>query len=311
MAPTAPARDVSPTPPGGPRLRRTTKNRIVGLLFVSPAIVLMLVVIAYPLIYGIALGFFDVNTFTLEMAFTGLDNFASALTGGPEFVNALGRTVMWAVATVVVQVVAGVGLAMLLNRRLWGQGALRMMAIMPYLLPVVSVTTVWKWMLDESRGVVNHGLEAIGLSGVPWLSSPRMAFVTLVLISGWRLFPFILIAILGRLQSIPIELNEAARCDGATSWQVFWHVTLPQLRGVLVVTAFLRFIWDFNEFDVIALLTGGGPARSTETLPLLIYGELFHGAGPGQAAAIADLVLIVLAVFCVLYFRVNRSEANE
>jgi multiple sugar transport system permease protein len=308
----APPRGI---PPGSTTRRRPklrTRNMLLGIVLILPAVITMIVVVAYPLAFGVSLGFFDVRLLTLDRTFVGLANFVEVLTGDAQFVSSLWINTKFAVATVIVQTVVGVGMALLLNRVFFGRSVARGIVLFPYLVPVIAATTVWRWMMDESNGLLNYLILASGISDEPigWLSTPNWAMFSLILVASWRLFPFVLIAVLGRLQNIPRELYEAAWVDGASRWQTFWHITLPQLRGVLIVTVFLRFIWDFNDFDIIALMTGGGPARSTETLPFLIYSELFNGASPGVAAAIADLVLAILAAFFALYFWVVRPNRD-
>src|SRR5262249_49800816 len=149
----------------------------------------------------------------------------------------------------------------------------RSLAIFPYLLPVVVAAAVWKWMFNDTYGIVNQILMQLGIidQRIAWISDPNYALFGVIIVNAWRCFPFIVIATLGRLQNIPRQLYEAARIDGANSWSMFWDITLPQLRSVLAVSVFLRFIWDFNDFNMIALITNGGPAGRTQTIPILIY----------------------------------------
>ncbi|MHA6616536.1 carbohydrate ABC transporter permease [Pseudonocardia sp. DLS-67] len=309
----APPRGIPPGPAPRRRLKLSTRNTLLGIVMILPAVITMIVVVAYPLVFGVSLGFFDVRLLTLDRTFVGLENFVDVLTGDAQFVSSLWINTKFAVATVIVQTVVGIGMALLLNRVFFGRSVARGIVLFPYLVPVIAATTVWRWMMDESNGLLNYLIITLGISDEPigWLSTPNWAMFSLILVASWRLFPFVLIAVLGRLQNIPRELYEAAWVDGASRWQTFWHITLPQLRSVLIVTVFLRFIWDFNDFDIIALMTGGGPARSTETLPFLIYSELFNGASPGVAAAIADLVLVILAAFFALYFWVVKPNRDR
>jgi multiple sugar transport system permease protein len=143
---------------------------------------------------------------------------------------------------------------------------------------------------------------------LPWLSRMPYAMITVVLIGTWKLFPFVVITVLARLQSIPDQLYEAARIDGAGPFARFWDITLPQIRTILSLIILLRFIWDFKEFDLIFLLTGGGPQISTQTLPLLIYKEAFGALHLGRGAAVSMLMFLVMLVLFVLYLRQHRRE---
>jgi multiple sugar transport system permease protein len=166
-------------------------------------------------------------------------------------------------------------------------------------------------MFNDVYGILNHVLLAAGIVDMPldWLGSMPNAMLSVILIGAWKYFPFVVIAVLARLQTIPPQLYEAATIDGAGAWARFWDVTLPQLRDVLVVITLLRTIWDFKEFDLIYLLTGGGPVTSTQTLPLLVYKQAFGLNAMGTASTYAIGMLIVLLAFMVLYLaRIGREK---
>jgi len=291
---------------------RRWRESLFGLVLIVPALAAFLLLIAGPLARGVALAFSRVQAITLKARFAGLDNFQRIFEDS-QFFHALWITIQYAVIGVLLQVVVGVGMALLLNQRFYGRAAARGLAIFPYLVPVIVATTVWTWLLHDTYGIVNYWLRGLGLSEQPiaWLADPALALPTVILISTWRVFPFVVIALLGRMQNIPGELYDAARADGASSWAMFWDITLPQLRSVLVVTILLRFIWDFNDFTTVALLTGGGPAERTLTLPILIYQLGFLQHQLGLAAAVADLTLIALTAVFIVYFWTARPLRSQ
>jgi multiple sugar transport system permease protein len=171
----------------------------------------------------------------------------------------------------------------------------------------VVAVLVWKWLFNDLYGIINHLMMWTGILSMPidFLGSMPNAMISIILVGAWKYFPFVVIAVLARLQSIPEHLYEAARIDGAGWWSRFWDVTLPQLRQVLVVIVLLRAIWDFKEFDLIYLLTGGGPVISTQTLPLMVYKDAFALNQMGSASAVAVMMMAVMLIFMTFYLRLS------
>lgn len=286
-----------------------------GLILLIPALVIFLVVIAYPVVYGISRAFFAVNRLTLSAQWVGFANFAAELFGPTaKLLSGARLSIIFAVGTTLVQLVVGVAAALLLNRPFFGRSLARGLAIFPYMVPIVVAVLVWKWMLNDQLGIVNHSMLASGLIDAPiaWFNQD-WAMTSVILIGAWRYFPFIVLVVLARLQSIPRALYDAARLDGASSWAQFWDVTLPQLRTVLLVTVGLRIVWEFNDFDLIALATNGGPAGATETLPLNVYSVTFFGAGLGRGAALSTIILtvILLAYLAIHIWNARRAMKQE
>lgn len=298
--------------PSGPRLSATARDRLFAMGLVVPGLVVFSLIVLWPLLRGVWLAFSDVQFLTLSSEWVGLENFRQVLSD-PDFWDALWLTTVITLVSVSLQLVLGVGAALLLNQQFYGRSLVRGLTIFPYLVPIVVATMVWKWMLNDTYGIVNHFLVSVGIVDKPilWLSSTKWALPSVILVSVWRLFPFIVLAVLGRLQNIPQQLYDAAKTDGASQFAMFKDVTLPQLRSVLVVTLFLRLIWDFNDFNLIALLTGGGPAGSTTTLPILIHRQALVDHQLGQAAATADVALVALTFFFMLYFWCAKPLKDE
>jgi multiple sugar transport system permease protein len=285
---------------------------LIGMLLIAPTILIFALVIAYPLVYAVYLSFFSIYTPTLKGEWVGLENYRLMLTSG-EFWVSLWTTILWTVGTLTLQIVLGVAMALLLNLNFYFRSLARSLVLFPYFVSTVVAVLVWRWMFNDVYGILNRALIVSGISDMPldWLGSMPNAMISVILVGAWKYFPFVVIAVLARLQTIPDELYEAARIDGAGAWSRFWDVTLPQLREVLVVIVLLRTIWDFKEFDLIYLLTGGGPVTSTETLPLLVYKQAFGMNAMGRASTYAIGIMLVLLTFMILYLYRTRRERSQ
>jgi multiple sugar transport system permease protein len=280
----------------------------LGLILIAPTVLVFCAVIIYPLVSAIYLSLFSIFTPTLEGAFVGLDNYRALLAGGT-FWTALGNTLVWTAGTLTLQILFGVGMALVLHQNIWFRSLARSLILFPYFISTVVAVLVWKWLFNDLYGILNHLMMGAGLIDMPldYLGSMPNAMVSVILVGAWKYFPFVVIAVLARLQTIPEPLYEAARIDGAGPVARFFDITLPQLRDVLVVIVMLRAIWDFKEFDLIYLLTGGGPVTSTQTLPLLVYQEAFALNRMGMAAAVAVAMMAIMLAFMLVYIRRTRD----
>lgn len=281
----------------------------LGVLLIAPTVLVFCAVIVYPLVSAIYLSLFSIYTPTLQGKWVGLDNYAKLLASG-EFWGALRVTLVWTIGTLILQIVFGIGLALLLHQNLVFRSLARGLILFPYFVSTVVAVLVWRWLFNDLYGILNHLLLAAGLIDMPldWLGQMPNAMVSLILVGAWKYFPFVVITVLARLQTIPDHLYEAAEMDGAGPIARFFDVTLPQLRDVLLVVILLRAIWDFKEFDLIWLMTGGGPVTSTQTLPLMVYRSAFGLNEMGGASAVAVLMMLVMLVFMALYIRAQRQE---
>ncbi len=284
----------------------------LGVLLIAPTVLIFCAVVVYPLVSALYLSMFRIFTPTLSGSFVGFANYAE-LAGSPEFWRSLWNNLVWTACTLVLQVVLGVAAALMLNQAMFMRSLARSLILFPYFVSTVVAVLVWRWLFNDLYGILNHLLIWAGLLSMPldWLGSMPNAMVSVVLVGAWKYFPFVVIAVLARLQTIPEQLYEAATIDGAGAWGRFWDVTLPQLKDVLVVVVLLRAIWDFKEFDLIYLLTGGGPITSTQTLPLMVYKEAFGLNEMGRASAVAVSMMLVMLVFMLVYFRVLRQRGEE
>jgi multiple sugar transport system permease protein len=282
----------------------TLSGKLLGLFFIFPSLILFLTLILYPMIFGVRLSFLDANNLRGDGDFIGLGNYIYIFKTGI-FWDALFKGVVWTVGSVALELVIGVVMAMLMNHDFYGRSLARGLILFPYLVPVVVATMVWRWMFNDLYGVINYLLNQMGIidGSVLWLSSIPWAMLSVILVGAWRFFPFTTISALGRLQTIPKQLYEAATVDGANSWDRFWDITVVQLKDVLSVVILFRVIWAFNDFGTIYLLTGGGPVMSTRTLPLLVYELGFKIFRIGSGAAVAVIMMLIMSLFMVVYFR--------
>lgn len=284
----------------------------LGIMLIAPTVLVFCAVIVYPLISAIYLSFFNIFTPTLEGEFVGIGNYVELLQTG-QFWNALGNTLIWTVGTLTLQIIFGVGMALVLHQNIWFRSLARSLILFPYFISTVVAVLVWKWLFNDLYGILNHLLITAGLIDFPldYLGSMPNAMISVILVGAWKYFPFVVIAVLARLQTIPDSLYEAAKIDGAGPIARFFDVTLPQLREVLVVIILLRAIWDFKEFDLIFLLTGGGPLSDTQTLPLLVYQEAFALNDMGKASAYAVMMMAIMLAFMIVYIRKTRSKEDS
>jgi len=298
---------------GGPARGNPLDRRdaMLGVMLIAPCVLIFCAVIVYPLVSAVYLSLFNIFTPTLQGNFVGLQNYAE-LFAGEEFWRSLLNTLIWTVCTLFLQVVLGVAAALMLHQAIVFRALARSLILFPYFVSTVVAVLVWRWLFNDLYGILNHLMMWSGLLQMPldWLGSMPNAMVSIVLVGAWKYFPFVVIAILARLQTIPDQLYEAATIDGAGAWARFTDVTLPQLKDVLMVVVLLRAIWDFKEFDLIYLMTGGGPLIATQTLPLMVYKEAFGLDAMGRATAVAVAMMAVMLVFMVLYLRrMGKEEA--
>lgn len=270
--------------------------------FLGAGMLVTLVLVIAPVLYAVSLSFYQSSSFVDTPTWVGFGNYVRVLSE-PEFWRALWNGTVYAIGTIVFQVVLGIGLALILNQAFPGRALVRGLSILPYLLPTVVVILTFKWMVDGSIGIVTRTIEALGLPAVNWFETPVAAMASVILVSVWMWTPFVTTCFLAGLQTIPGSVYEAARVDGTSATQRFFHITLPMLKPVLTVVVLLRGIWMFNKFDVIWLLTRGGPVGSTENLAVLSYTRAFNEFDIGAGAAIATISFAILSAVVFVYFR--------
>ena len=284
-------------------------DRRIGLLLITPALVLIFGLVLYPFFYNVWLSFQGMSAKHMDAGFVGLANYTRMLSN-PTYQSATIKTIIWTMGVVGGQVVVGLGIALLLNQQFKGRGLARSLMILPYTISTVVVAFIFKWMLNDLYGIVNQTLLAIGVIQEPiiFLGSARLAMVTVTLVAIWQAVPLVVLMLLAGLQAIPHDLYDAARVDGANPVQEFWAVTLPGLAGVLEVVVILKTIWTFNWFDLIWLMTQGGPGEGTTTLPVFVYQQGFRLLRFSRASAVSVTMVIYLVVLMVLMFKLTGSS---
>lgn len=294
-----------------PRQGQPWRQQLTGFLVVFPALALILGLIVYPVAYSIWLSLLEKHSFFPQQRFIGLENYIY-LWGDEEFWTSLWLGVVYSFWTILSQLILGVAAALILNESFAGRGLVRGIVLFPYMIPTIVAVILWKWLLNDTYGVVNYWLLALGIARDPisWLGTDHIMFSTIVM-SVWQFFPFVLLSILARLQTIPEELYEAAKVDGASAVRRFAHVTLPQIRGILFVVILLRSIWMFTKFDTVWLMgEGAGAGRYIRTLPVYAYMRTLTYYQAGLGAAIAVIMFAILVVTTVIYFGLFREEAD-
>jgi multiple sugar transport system permease protein len=297
------------------RRPRFTKAVAVRLGFVLPVVVYTAAFFVYPLVKNLLLSFQDYgisSVYSGVAPWNGFDNYTH-LFGDPVFRTAVGNTVVFVVGSLVCQFALGLALAAFFKRSFPLNSVLRSLLLVPWLLPLVVTGTVFRWLLDTSNGVVNQILLSVHLvdTPVPWLDSVHTAMVGVLMCNIWVGIPFNMVILYGGLRSIPDSLYEAAALDGAGSWRQFRHITVPLLRPVITVVLTLGLIYTIKVFDIIWVLTKGGPANSTQTVATYGYQLSFGGLSEfGLGAAAGNLLVAVAFVFAWLYLRSSRSETG-
>jgi multiple sugar transport system permease protein len=283
---------------------------VMGMILFLPGFIVLVLLGTYPIINVITLAFQDRPLLQPEAArWVALDNFAMVVSR-PLFWVSLRNGLVFTAATVLAQTVLGLAVAVLLHQNFPARNIFRSLILFSYVFPMAVAAIIWRFMLSDSVGIIYHTIRAWQLP-IPntWFTSPRTAMATVVMIAVWKFFPFMVINFLARLQTIDEQLYEAAKVDGASSLQAFRHITMPALMPVIIIVMLLRTIWTFNNWDVVALLTKGGPLDSTRTLPLLVYDTMFSQFSMGRAAATAVMMTALLLVAMVYYLRAyHRSE---
>jgi len=303
--------------PAGPipslRRNRRLATSLSAWLFVLPAVVFVGVFFGYPIVKNIVMSFQDYTTatfFTGEAPWTGLTNYIEVFSSSL-FGTTLLNTALFTVGSISVQFVIGLTLALFFKRNFPLSGFLRSLLLLPWLLPLIASSAVWKWILDQDSGALNQFLGLFGIAPVPWLVSPSLALVAVIGVNIWLGIPFNTTILYSGLQAVPDELYEAASLDGATGWRAFWYITWPSIRSVVSVVIVLGVVYTLKVVDIILGLTGGGPANSTQTLATWAYEKSFVQFSFGGGAAVSNILIAVSLVFALVYLSLNRKPVDE
>jgi multiple sugar transport system permease protein len=292
----------------GPRARAERREAIVLVL---PALLPILIFSVVPLLSGVALGFTDATLArNADVSFIGFGNFI-ALLGDERFWASFGIGMIWAASVAILTLVSAMGLALLLNSDLRLKGFTRVLALIPWAMPPVVIAIVWRMIYNPNSGPLNAALESVGIPGVNWLGDFRTALPAVIIVGVWAGMPQTTVLLLAGMQSIAPELHEAAAVDGAGSVRRFWHVTLPALRPVIIAVTILDFIWQFNSFGLVYVLTEGGPGGRTMIPPLFTYLEAFRNREIGYASAMGDVLVVAIMVILSVYLVHQFRQAKE
>jgi len=300
------------TAPARPSRRRSPQW--AAWLFLAPVVIYLVAFYAYPLFRNLDLSLrhYTVRSFVQgDAPFSGLDNYRT-VTGNATFWPALLHTVVFTGVSLLFQFSIGMALAVFFAQNFRLSATLRALFLVPWLLPLIVSASTWSWMLNSDSGVVNFALKAAGIDPVNWLTSPSWALTSVIIANIWIGIPFNLVVLYSGLQAVPDEIYEAAALDGASSWQRFWRVTFPLLRPVSAITLLLGLVYTLKVFDIIWIMTKGGPTDSSTTFATwsykLSFGTLVPQFGPG--AAVGNLLIIMALVFGLLYIRMQRRQVS-
>ncbi|SCG76710.1 carbohydrate ABC transporter membrane protein 1, CUT1 family [Micromonospora coxensis] len=293
-----------------PRSPRALSNGVVAVLLLLPGLGLLGLVSVYPLVASFITSLSNESLVYPGRTFAGWANYAAVLDSG--FVDTIWTTLVFTTGATLVPFVVGLALALLLDMRVPGRNTLRGLMLLPWVIPGVVVSFLWSWIFNSNYGLLNELLGALGLpSDHSWTGDVSTAMLTVIIAKTWTTFPWVMVTLLAALKSVPVEMLEAAQIDGATRWQRIWRVKLPQVRGVMLVVAMLEIIYNFQHFDIIYVLTGGGPGKATSTLAIRIYDEAFRGFDLGRAAALGFCGLVLLAALFTVYRWLDRRVEGQ
>lgn len=286
--------------------RRALADLPTASLFLLPAIVILGTFNFYPALYSLFLSLFQWNGLSPEREFVGLGNYVRLLQS-PEFWNSLKVTVFYAAGVTLVALALGLLVAVLLNQQIRGQAVYRVLYFLPVITPTVVSGVVWRYLFDPSQGVINRGLTEVGISGPAWLADPSWAPISVIIVGVWKRVGFNMVVYLAALQSIPRTLYEAAEIDGANSWQAFRHITVPLLAPTTFFLTVTALIDAFQVFDLVYVMTAGGPLGSTDVVGYYLYRYGFRYYQLGFASAIAYVMFALIFVVTVVQFRLTRG----
>lgn len=281
-------------------------------LFVMPAIIIVGLLFVYPFLSSIYFSFTTKNLLSPNYQFVGLENYRKVL-ADPDFWNSFFNSLKWTFFSLVGQVLVGFILALAIHRIKRFKWLYRTLLIIPWAFPTIVIAFSWQWILNGVYGYLPNLIVKLGLMNNPpaFFTDSTWAFVCLVGINIWFGAPLIMVNVLSALQTVPQEQFEAARIDGASSWQVFRFIMLPHIRVVIGLLVVLRTIWIFNNFDIVYLLTGGGPSNATTTLPIFAYNLGWGTQLLGRSSAVTVLLFLFLLTICLLYFYIIRKWEKE
>ncbi len=289
------------------------REAIRGFLFIAPAFIMLFAFIMFPIIRGFGFSFTDYNLLkSWDRNIIGFVNYTKALSD-PDFYQVLGNVVKFAFGVTIVSVILSMAIALLLNSVTKCKNIIRSLVFMPWVLPEVVVGSIWRWILNGDKGLLNSILAdrlQIMDSYIQWFSA-GFALLSVGVVYVWRTYPFVTIMLSAGLSSIDREIYEAADIDGCGKVQRFWYITLPQLKYVLTICSLMALIWSMNGFGILNILTAGGPGLSSTTLPILIYKTAFQKFRFGLAATYSVIQFAIIMVFSIIYLKITKAAGED
>lgn len=301
-------------PVARPRKPRDWKMVVEIIAFTAPALILFAMFVVWPMLKAVQFSLFRWKGFGPLVDFVGLKNYISVLSNDV-FIGALGHNLFIVVASIVIQLPLGIAIALLLNRKMRFQGTLRTVVFVPYVLAEVIAGVVWFQLLQPKYGVIDSMLAVVGIQGPPqgFLGTPEYALWTVMVVITWKYLGLAIILFLAGLQGVPEELHEAAQIDGASWWQTQWHITIPLLGPTLRTWAFLSMVGSLQLFDMVWILTKGGPANATTTMATFLINEGTKRSNYGIAGAASVILFVIALTMALLYqrFVLRRDHATD
>ena len=287
-----------------------TKNE--GWLFVLPLVLWLTLSIFFPLYIAVDLSFYNVKIIGTEGQFYGFKNYIKIINSS-KFWTALNNSLLWVLGNAIAQTFFAFLIALTLNKKFKFQKIATNWIILSFIIPTVVIVVIWKLMLSSSSGIVSSTLVTLNIIDKPigFFSNPNIAFISLVLINSWRWSPFLALIILSGLKSINREIYDASKIDGTNIFNEFWYITFPNLKNVLFVLGLVGTLLSFNVFDIIWLITKGGPSSATTTLPLLIYETAFTKFRLSQAASLSVITSIILLAYSIIFIKFMSGKKDE
>lgn len=297
------------------KFRKTIKSdSCFAYLLLLPATLALVLIRVVPLFEGVAMSFTNRRLLNdRPTRFIGLDNFVKIFTDDPGFWQVFIFTLIYTVCVVALSYGMGLGIALLMNMKIKCRGMFRILLLIPWIIPAVVAGASWKWALNDQTGIINLILKDLHIvsKSVPFLADPFIAKIAVIFIGAWKNYPYMALSLLAGLQNVPEDTKEAARIDGAGTFQTFFRVILPQIRPVTLVCTTLMFIWTFNNFDNIYLLTMGGPDNATQVLSVLSYNSAFYKMNMGYASAVSSVMLVFMMLMSILYMKLVLKDEKE
>ena len=284
-------------------------DKTLAVLLLLPAVLAVLLLGVFPVVSVFAFSLHDWEVMEPTGEFAWFENF-SYLFSHSDFWVALKNSLVWTVFSVFFQFIIGLLLALFLHKKFFGRDVFRGLVFFSYLIPTIVIAIVWRFMLNDVTGILAIGMRKLGVQ-IAWFGNPDTAMMSVIIVNVWKYLPFVVVVILAQLQTIDWQMYEAAEIDGASKFQQFRHITWPFILPVAYIVLMLRTIWTIKNFDVIKLLTGGGPLDATETLPILTYDTVFKTFKLGRGSAVAVIMFLLLILASGIYIRLYNKYSLE